>query len=519
MGVQDEALRLILGLLDSMASQNQALQFRLDAALRQLWSRKSEKVSPDQLALFLAKLPPVESTPAGQAESSAKEAEAPASQESTEQSGSQEPARSRPKKRAFPPDLPRRREEVRVPDEERWCACGREKTFIGHEVQTLWEFVPGSFHLLERCREKLACKKCEEEGVTTAPAPGKPIDGGRPGPGLLAQIVTAKEHDSLPLYRQSQIYERSGIHLAPSTLGDWHAVAADMYEPVYEILKAQTLGRYLLSLDDTPMPVLDREDPRGVCKGRIWTYLGDFDQIGFCEYTKTWEGEAPRELLAQSKAKVVQGDGYAGIDRHFSGPDPPRRAGCNDHCRRKFVKAMQAGDARAALVVEIYRHLYAVEAEAVDKKLDANARLTLRTEKSRPLFERLHRVISELHRVAVPKSPLGKATTYAIRQWPTLGVFLDDGRVPISNAHVERQQRRTALGRKNYLFAGSHDGARRLAILQTVAVNCDILGISMWHYLRDVFARIADRLPRARYGELTPQSWAAAQKAQQADAH
>lgn len=520
LGASDELCRLMIGLLDSMAGQVTTLQFRLDAALRQLWNRKSDKVSPEQLALFLSKLPQSSAAPAT-AESSS-EAPAPADSDSAQEDegGKSDPKnpRPRPKKLAFPPDLPRRREDVRVSDEERRCACGLPRTCIGHEVQDVWEYEPGSFYLLQRFCEKLACKKCEEEGVETAPAPGKPIDGGRPGPGLLAQIVTAKEHDSQPLYRQSQIYERSGIHLAPSTLGDWHAAAADLYEPVYQILKAQTLSRYLLSLDDTPMPVLDRDDPRGVCKGRIWTYLGDFDQIGFCEYTKTWEGEAPRQILAASAAKVIQGDGYAGIDQHFSGPDPPRRAGCNDHCRRKFVQAMKAGDARAALVVEIYRDLYAVEAEAVEKKLGPEARLALRAARSRPLFERLHRVISDLHASVTPKSPLGKATTYAIRQWPTLGVFLDDGRVPISNAHVERQQRRTALGRKNYLFAGSHEGARRLAVLQTVVVNCDVLGISMWHYLRDVFTRIADRLPRARYDELTPQRWAAAQKAQQADA-
>ena len=524
MGVGDEAVKLIVGLLETMAAQNQALQVRLETALRQLWNRKSEKVSPEQLALFLAKLPDALAQAAGDAQGDAQGDAPPDGSAKTDPppDGTQGPSKGdkppprRPQKLAFPEHLPRRREDVRVADDDRPCAsCGAERTCIGHEIQNLWEFEPGYFFLLQRFLEKLACKKCEEEGVTTAPAPGKPIEGARPGPGLLAQIVTAKEHDSQPLYRQSQIYERSGIHLAPSTLGDWHAAAADLYEPIYEILKAQTLAAFLLSLDDTGMPVLDRDDARGISKGHLWTYIANVKEVAFCAYTKTWEGEAACAILKGCKARFIQADAYAGIGELFTGPDPPRRVGCHDHSRRKFVHAMKAGDGRAALVVQIYAGLYAVEADARKEGLAADALLVRRQEKSQPIFDRLHRVIADLHGSVEPKSHLGKATGYAIRQWPTLSVFLEDGRVPIANIHVERQQRKPALGRKNWLFAGSHEGARRLAILQTIVVNCDLAGISMWHYLRDVFRRIADRLPRARYAELTPAAWAAAQKSQQ----
>ena len=522
MGASEEVRQLVLSLIESMASQNQALQFRLETALRQLFSRKSEKVSKEQLALFLAKLPTAESTDpadAGKTDPAPPEGSAPPAQAQPEGAANPvDPVTRRPKKHAFPAHLPRRRVDVRVADEERRCPCGAQRTCIGHEIQQVWEFEPGHFYLLERYCEKLACKRCEEQGVTTAPAPGKPIEGARPGPGMLAQIVTSKEHDSQPLYRQSQIYERSDIHLAPSTLGDWHAAAADLYEPIWKILKAQTLASYLISLDDTGMPVLDRDDVRGICKGHLWLYIGNQSEAAFYEYTKTWEGAAPTQLLKQSTARIIQGDGYAGIDTVFSGLDPPRRAGCHDHARRKFVKALDAGDMHAALVIKLYADLYAVEARARKDRLGPDALLARRQEHSRPIMTRLHRVIGDLHLNATPKSHMGKATGYAIRQWPTLTVFLDDGRVPIANIHVERQHRRTALGRKNYLFAGSHEAARRLAILQTIVVNCDMLGISMWHYLRDVFQRIADRLPRARYAELTPAAWAAAQKSQQTDA-
>ena len=508
LGVSDEARRLVLGLLESMSGQVDALKMRLDAALRQLYARKSEKVSSEQLALFLSSLPAPE----------AQRTDGPVAPENASRPEDASPPDEKPKapphgKRAFPEHLPHRSEKVLVPEPERRCACGAEKVSIGFEPQVLWEFEPGHFYLLERQREKLACKKCEEKGVQTAPAPGKPIEGGRPGPGLLAQIVTAKEHDSTPLYRQTQIYKRSGIHLAPSTLGDWHAAAADLYEPLWRALRGETLASYLVSLDDTHMPVLDRDDPRGRKKGHIWTYIGDRGRAAFCDYTPTWSGAFPAKILADFKGRVLQSDGYAGIDAVFSGPDPPKRAGCMDHCRRKFVKALEAGDARAALVLERLGELYAIERQAAVEKLDPAALARRRAERSRPVMERLHRVIAELHLVATPKSPLGKATTYAIHQWSTLEVFLDEGRVPLSNIQVEQQQRRTALGRKNYLFAGSDEGARRLAILQTVVVNCDLLGISMWHYLRDTFQRLADGWPQSRIAELLPAAWAAAHPA------
>ena len=518
LGASDELCVLILGLLGSMDTKNRALQLRLDAALRQLFAkRSSEKVSTDQLALFLAKLPIGDVAPEPEPDASGESPGTP-----DDGTGGEvvppPPKRPPPKKHAFPAHLPRRAEIIRVPEADRICACGEEKTFIGFEVQATWEYDPAQFYLLEKKREKLACKSHEEDGVVTAPAPGKPIDGGRPGASLLAQIVTAKEHDSLPLYRQSTIYKRAGIHLAPSTLGDWHAAAADLYEPIWKALRSGLLTSHLISVDDTSMPVLDRDDPRGIKKGHIWTYLGDQNRVAFCDFTPTWSGEAATRLLKESKARVVQGDGYKGIEEVFKGIDPPKRAGCADHARRGFVKAFEAGDLGAALVVKVYQDLYAVEAKARAEGLDDAALLARRQEQCRPLMDKLKRLIAELHPSAVPKSLLGKATGYAVRQWPTLQVFLDDPRVPLSNAHVERQQRRTALGRKNYLFAGNDEAARRLAILQTVVVNCDLLKISMWHYLRDTYERLAAAWPHSRLAELTPAAWAAQQKEQQASA-
>jgi transposase len=140
------------------------------------------------------------------------------------------------------------------------------------ESQFTLEYKPAELYLIEHRREVLACKGCQD-GVVTAPAAPKPIEGGRPGPGLLAQIVTAKYHDGLPLYRQSQIFKRSGLEISDSTLGGWSAAAADLGEPLWKELRKKTLASYLISLDDTGMPVLDRDHPKGIKRGHIWTYL------------------------------------------------------------------------------------------------------------------------------------------------------------------------------------------------------------------------------------------------------
>jgi len=393
---------------------------------------------------------------------------------------------------------------VPVPAAQRPCGvCGSEKTPMGFETQIVWEFQPAEFFLVEERRETRACRACQGE-VVTAPGSPTPQEGGRPGPGLLAQLVTAKVRDAIPLYRQSQIYARSGITLAPSTLGDWVTLAAEIMEPLYHQARDDTLGCYLVSTDDTGLPVLDRDHPRGVKRGHLWTYVGDQDVVAFCDDTPDWKGAHPQAVLAAFRGRVTQGDGYAGLDAYFARPGAPMRAGCMDHCRRRFVVALEAHDARAAVPVALFKQLYAVERAAREAGDDLDALRARRQGHSRPLLERLHTVIAGLAPQVTPKSPLGKAATYAINQWPTLTVFLDDPRVPISNAHVERQQRRTALGRKNYLFAGSDEGAKRLAVLMTVVVNCELAGLDTFGYLRDVIGKIAAGWPNARRAELLP---------------
>ncbi len=509
-GRHQDLLEMVLGLLSQMVAENTQLQLRLQAALRQLYRKKSEKLSPEQLLLFLGQMPEQEAHKAQVETEPAPAAQGP--------EPSAEPKENKPRVRPVRRPLPAHlRREVKIieprPQELSCPGCGGPRESMGFDVRETLEFRPAELFVLQERLRKCVCKRCGEGVVTGTPTP-TPIEGARPGPGLLAHLLVSKYEDSQPLHRQAQTWRRQGVDLSPSTLGGWVAAAIDQLEPLWKHARGDTLGRRLVSMDDTHLPVLDRAHPAGIKKGRIWAYLGDIDQVLFCEYTPTWEGQGPRTVLKDFHG-YLQSDGYAGIDELFSGPDPPRRVGCHAHCRRKFVAALDAKDLRAAVVLELYQKLYQVEARARQDGVGPEELFRRRQALSRPVMERLQRVILDLQGQVVPKSPMGKATTYAINQWPTLTVFLEDGHLPIDNLHVERRHRKVALGRHNYLFCGSDEGARRHAIISTLLGNCALCGVEPTAYLGDVFSKLAAAWPQGRLAELMPRAWAAAQKQSQ----
>jgi len=513
-GEHAQVIATLFEILERVTRDHSELAARYTSMLRGMYRSKSERISSEQLALFLAQLPANETaTPPDEPEPSPDPEPAEGAGGSPPTGPAAPPPKRRGGRKPVPSSMRREIVKVPVPDDERQC-CGCDKRLIGTRTRVTIEYRPGEAYAIEERAEVRACRICESN-VTTAPTTPPPIEGARPGPGMLAQIVTAKNADATPLERQSKILARGGARIAPSTLGDWYAGAADLAEPVWRALRDETLGRYLVSVDDTGLAVRDRAHVRGIKRGHIWTFVGDGGEVAFCEYTPDWKGSWPQATLADFRGQVIQTDGYAGLAPIFARPDGPRRAGCMDHCRRRFVKALDDGDARAAVVVGVLRDIYAVEALARAAGADLDELLRRRQRHSRPLVDRVRAIIADLAGRATPKSPLGKAVTYAVNQWPTLVLFLDDPRVPLSNAHVERQQRRTAIGRKNFLFAGSDDGARRFAILQTLVVNCDLVGAPPFEYLRDTFRRLADGWPMARLRDLLPAAWLADQRRQQ----
>jgi len=521
-GEHAQVIATLFELIECMVRDHSDLAARYTSMLRGMYRSKSEKISPGQLALFLAQLPANEASPCPDepppAPTSPPTPEPPPGlvngDGGSPPAGPKKPVKpKRGGRKPIPPSMRREIVKIPVPEDELHC-CDAEKKLIGTRVRITIEYRPGEAYAREEHAEVRVCGICEGN-VTTGPTTPPPIEGARPGPGMLAQIVTSKNSDAVPLERQSKILARGGARVAPSTLGDWYAGAADLAEPLWQALRKDTLGRYLISVDDTGLPVRDRGHARGIKRGHIWTFLGDRGEVGFCEYTPDWKGARPQAILADFRGQVIQSDGYAGLAPIFARPDGPRRAGCMDHCRRRFVKALEAGDARAAVVVSILREIYAVEAQARAEGVDFEELGRRRHRDSSPLIERVHRIIGDLAGRATPKSPLGQAVAYAVNQWSTLILFLDDPRVPLSNAHVERQQRRTAIGRRNFLFAGSDDSARRFAILHTLIVNCDLVGAPPFEYLRDIFRRLADDWPMNRIRELLPAAWLADQRRQQ----
>ena len=469
------------------------------------YRKKGEDAPSGQLAFDLIKL--VTSRLAGADDDAAPETDA--------QQAAPDPAP--PKKRTRRGrELPVTVVDCRLDEAERACACcGKPRAEIGHDAQKRFVYEPAKVYLLEERRYKYACRRCDDGVETAAPTlPPKPLPGSMASSSLLAHIVVAKVLDGLPIERIAKRLRRHGVDLATSTLNDWFGYAATMFALLHRLLGERLTQCTLVSLDDTPLPAQSRDGPKTMVKGRQWIYLGDVDQVAYAEFTPDWKGIHPRRVL-DGFAGDVQNDGYAGINPLFVGTGSPRRVGCNDHARRKFVQALDRGDRRVQPIVDVYRALYKIERAAATRGLDADGRTALRRTEAVPLWEDLDDRIAKLALLGEKKSPLGKAITYWQRQQPALRAFLDDGRLPISNAHVERLIRTVALFRKNSLFVGSVEAGERFAILLTIMLECVLAGVNPYDYLADVIDKIAGQWPASRAAELLPRAWRAARQAEQ----
>jgi transposase len=504
-GQVTQALDLVVHLLCDLRDKQTALEHRLHKTLVQLQRRKSEKLDPAVLQLILGNLldPLPTSAPAAPESVSESPPDAPAPPK---------PRPSRPRRGHIPDTVPR--EPIVLTPSAADCLCTRcqsPKVLIGSEVTEVLEYRPGGFVAVRYERQKFACAPCQD-GVVIAPVPDKLIERGLPGPGLLADVVVRKYKDHCPLYRLSGIYARHGVHLAPSTLGDWVEAAAAILAPLALVLMAQVLKALVLSVDDTPLRVLDPSAPAGTKRGHLWALVGDGRAVFFF-YSPDWKGDHIQAMLKE-RVGYIQGDGYAGFAALFSPTSLRIFVACWAHVRRKFVAALEAGDTRAAYPLRLIQKLYRIEHDATVTGVCATERTRLRQTLSRPLVDTLHAwLLSSPALQAPPKSPLGQALTYALRRWPALLPFLDDGHIPIDNNHVEREFRPVASGRVNWLFAGSDEGARRAAILYSLLGSCALAGIKdPWPYLRDVLQRLSQSWPQARIHELLPAAWAQEQR-------
>jgi transposase len=387
----------------------------------------------------------------------------------------------------------------------RTCArCATAKTRIGEDITEELEYAPAVLWVHEYVRPKYACPQCEA-GVVQAGLPARPIEQGRPGPGLLAQVVTAKYADHAPLHRQEGIFARSGVALSRRTLCDWVAAVAELVAPIVGEMQRTVLTSHVIHSDDTPITVLDRGHPGGSRRGYLWVYGGEQGDLVY-DYTPSRSRAGPVQFLAGFHG-YLQADAYAGYDAVFASGVVTEVA-CWAHARRYVFEAVQTALEPATHLLALIRRLYAVERAAQGAALDGPRRQALRAAESRPVLAGIEEEIARLTPTVLPKSPFGEALGYLRRQWRALTRYTDDGALAIDNNASERALRLVAVGRKNWMFAGSDAGGRRAALLYSLIGTCKHLRIDPFVYLRDVISRVATH-PMRRIAELTPRGWQA----------
>lgn len=400
-------------------------------------------------------------------------------------------------------DLPTREIHHKVSEEERGCPkCGRDALgAVGEGKKTvLFEYVPPRFERQVHIQETLACQ-CGDH-IVTAEGPTRPIERGSYGPGLIAHVITAKCGDSIPLHRLEKALGRAGIPIARSTLVDLFHRAAEELQPLFRLLLEEIAAMDVVHADETTQRVQALKKTK---TSYLWTFLSLLDDplIAFV-FSPSRSGETPKQILGGTQGALIV-DAYSGYNR-VTTPEGRTRVGCWAHVRRKFFDA-SFQQAEAKWVLDQILELYRVEAEARERGiLRTHAHGVLRREKSGPLLEELKTWLVGQEPVHLPKSPLGGAIRYTLKQWDALTQFLGDPRLPLDNNPAERALRVAALGRKNFLFVGNDTAGENLAGLYSLVATCEANGINPEQYLADVLVRIKTH-PNSRISELLPPQW------------
>ena len=481
LAIRDESIR-------NRDIQIEALTHEIARLRRLQFAAKSEAMDPEQRALFdevmAADLAAAETALAALATPAADTAPTP--------------PRETPKRRPLPAELPRIT-TVHAPDCSGCAQCGGELTQIGEHVRERLACKPIEFFVRREVYPQYACRPCER--VQSVPVPAAILDRSQADPSLLAQVVIAKYVDHLPLYRQEAIYARSGVDLSRSTMAEWTGAVGVALQPLADALRGELLTHDVLHADETPVQQLDPGAGK-TKRAYLFAYRAANAPLIVFDYAASRGGQHAQRFLGDWRGQLMVDD-YAGYKALFA--NGVIELGCWAHARRKFVDLEKASSSEIAKeAIRRIAKLYRIEDEA--KAFDADARHAHRQQHAAPLLADMHTCLRDLHPKVLGSSGTAKAIGYTLKRWPALARYLDDGRHPIDNNPIENAIRPIALGRKNWLFAGSEPAGKRAAAIMSLLATAKANGHDPHAWLSDVL----DRLPTTRNRDiekLLPQHW------------
>ena len=485
----------LLARIAELEKENALLRQKIDALARKIYGVSSEKLDPGQLLLLLQGLDEPGKVPE------------PVVAEAPRRSKVPSPPRSRTPR--LPEHLPVI-EEVIEPEPVK--AAPQDWRRIGEEVSERLDYEPARFLRRRTVRPKYVQRGAIDAVPIVAPLPDSLLERSIVSPGLLAQIVVAKYCDHLPLYRQESIYwTRHQVWLPRQTMAEWVGLAAEWLQPIYEKIRQEVMGHGYVQVDETPIRYLAPGHGRTKL-GYLWTCGAPRGDVIF-HWETSRAAACLDNLIPVDFRGTIQCDGYEAYDcfaRRRGGRIV--LAGCLAHVRRKFFEALESAPKVAGWFLKHFENLYELEARLRKTRAGPKLRQAERASLSRPILTRLHRALVRLktkHRF-LPRSLMGKAVDYALNQWPSLLVFLEDGRLEIDNNLIENAIRPTAVGKKNWLFIGEAQAGDRTAIIYTVIECCRRRGLDPFAYLRDVFTRLPS-MTNWQVKDITPKAWAKSQ--------
>jgi transposase len=359
---------------------------------------------------------------------------------------------------------------------------------IGEKISEVLEYTPGKLYVTKTVRPVY---KLTDESLVVADLPTQVIPNGNAGASLLAYLLVSKFIDHLPFYRQVQIFKRDGMKISESTISGWFRKTCELLLPLYELMTAQIKQADYIQADESPIPVLSNQKPGSTHKGYQWVFLLPKQKMVIFEYHQSREKIVAQQVLKDFKG-CLQTDGYSGYEQ-IGKQAGITHIGCMAHARRKFEAALDNDQKLAGTAMEMFQQLYAIERKIREQDMDLKQTFQIRQQEAIPILDKLKEFLEENYPNVLPKSSIGKAFTYSLNQWKHLVRYTENGNWQIDNNHVENKIRPLALGRKNYLFAGSHQAAQQAAMMYSFFGTCKINGINPLEWLTKTLRKLPDQ--------------------------